>query len=136
MDNQLNRSSVKSLTRAKIWCFAIGQFGWSLLAALISSYVTNFYVPDEVTQQAGQPLFIPQGAIFLGITILGLITGIGRVFDAVTDPLIGSLSDRCPPKDGRRLPWPRPSGPRPGPEISCIRGRKRGSRERPFQSRR
>ena len=107
MDNHLNRSSVKALTRAKIWCFAIGQFGWSLLAALISSYVTNFYVPDEVTLQAGQPLFIPQGAIFLGITILGLITGIGRVFDAVTDPMIGSLSDRCTSKDGRRIPFMR-----------------------------
>ena len=94
----------KQLTRGKVWCFALGQFGWSLLAALISSYVTAYYVPDEATQLAGQPLFIHQGAIFLGLTILGLITGIGRVFDAVTDPLIGSLSDRCRSKAGAAYP--------------------------------
>ena len=100
-------ANVKTLTRGKVWCFALGQFGWSLLAALISSYVTAYYVPDETTIAAGQPLFIHQGAIFLGITILGLITGIGRVFDAVTDPLIGSMSDRCRSKDGRRIPFMR-----------------------------
>ena len=99
----------RQLTLGKVWCFALGQFGWSLLAALISSYVTAYYVPDEATQLAGQPLFIPQGAIFLGLTILGLITGIGRVFDAVTDPLIGSLSDRCRSRDGRRIPFMRAS---------------------------
>ena len=98
---------VRQLTQGKIWCFALGQFGWSLLAALISSYVTAYYVPDANTIEAGQPLFIHQGAIFLGITILGLITGIGRVFDAVTDPLIGSMSDRCKSKDGRRIPFMR-----------------------------
>ncbi len=98
---------VKQLTRGKIWCFALGQFGWSLLAALLSNFVTAYYVPDEATQAAGQPLFIPQGAIFLGITVLGLITGLGRVFDAVTDPLVGSLSDRCRSKDGRRIPFMR-----------------------------
>ncbi|MBQ9409083.1 MAG: MFS transporter [Clostridia bacterium] len=98
---------VRQLTQGKIWCFALGQFGWSLLAALISSYVTAYYVPDANTIEAGQPLFIHQGAIFLGITILGLITGIVRVFDAVTDPLIGSMSDRCKSKDGRRIPFMR-----------------------------
>ena len=97
----------KELTQGKIWCFALGQFGWSLLAALISSYVTAYYVPDAKTIEAGQPLFIQQGAIFLGITILGLITGLGRVFDAVTDPLVGSLSDRCRSKAGRRIPFMR-----------------------------
>ena len=58
-------SAVKNLTRGKVWCFAMGQFGWSLLAALISSYVTAYYVPDAATIEAGQPLFIHQGAIFL-----------------------------------------------------------------------
>ncbi len=100
-------TGVKTISRGKVWCFALGQFGWSLLAALISSYVTAYYVPDQTTIEAGQPLFIPQGAVFLGITILGLITGIGRVFDAVTDPLVGSLSDRCRSKDGRRIPFMR-----------------------------
>ncbi len=104
---QKETSGVKQLTQGKIWCFALGQFGWSLLAALISSYVTAYYVPDKATIKAGQPLFICQSALFLGITVLGLINGIGRVFDAVTDPLIGSMSDRCRSKAGRRIPFMR-----------------------------
>ena len=29
--------AVKKLSTGKVWCFAVGQFGWSVLAALISS---------------------------------------------------------------------------------------------------
>ena len=98
----------KPLTRGKVWTFAIGQFGWSLLAALISSYMADYYVPSEETMALGHKIFIPQGAVIFGtITILACITGLGRVFDAITDPLIGSLSDRCRSKAGRRIPFMR-----------------------------
>ena len=39
------------------------------------------------------------------LTILGLITALSRVFDAVTDPLIASMSDRSKNKRGRRIPF-------------------------------
>jgi len=101
-------SQVKKLSTGKVWCFAVGQFGWSVLAALISSWLVNYYQPDLATRQAGQPIFIPQGLAILGVlTVLGAITAFGRVFDAVTDPLIASLSDRCKSKDGRRIPFMR-----------------------------
>ena len=105
--NALPPKPAKELTQSKIWCFAMGQFGWSLLAALISSYVMAYYVPNKEALADGQPKFFYQGALFLGITIMGLITGIGRVFDAVTDPLVGSLSDRCRSRAGRRIPFMR-----------------------------
>ena len=98
----------KKLSTGKVWCFAVGQFGWSVLAALISSWLVNYYQPDLATQQAGQPIFIPQGLAILGVlTVLGAITAFGRIFDAVTDPLIASLSDRCKSRDGRRIPFMR-----------------------------
>ena len=101
-------NNVKKLSTGKVWCFAVGQFGWSVLAALISSWLVNYYQPDVATQQAGQPIFIPQGLAILGIlTVLGAITAFGRIFDAVTDPLIASLSDRCKSKAGRRIPFMR-----------------------------
>lgn len=101
-------NAIKKLSTGKVWCFAVGQFGWSVLAALISSWLVNYYQPDLATQQAGQPIFIPQGLAILGIlTILGAITAFGRIFDAVTDPLIASLSDCCKSKDGRRIPFMR-----------------------------
>lgn len=95
----------KKLTRGKVWCFAIGQFGWSLLSALISNYLVNFYVPDKSTGLAENPFFETGPAIFGLISILALITGFGRVFDAVTDPWIASLSDRSKNPKGRRIPF-------------------------------
>ena len=101
-------NTLKKLSTGKVWCFAVGQFGWSVLAALISSWLVNYYQPDLTTQAAGQPIFIPQGLAILGVlTVLGAITAFGRIFDAVTDPLIASLSDRCKSKAGRRIPFMR-----------------------------
>ena len=37
--------------------------------------------------------------------MLGLVTALSRIFDAVTDPLIASLSDRSKNKRGRRIPF-------------------------------
>ncbi len=99
---------MKKLTNGKVWCFAIGQFGWSVLAALISTWLVPFYQPDPAALKAGQPIFIPQGRVILGaLTVLGAITAFGRVFDAVTDPMIASFSDRCKSKAGRRIPFMR-----------------------------
>lgn len=39
------------------------------------------------------------------MTVLGLITALSRIFDAVTDPLVASLSDRSKNKRGRRIPF-------------------------------
>lgn len=97
---------MKKLTKSKMFLFAIGQFGWALLAGLISNWLIYFYQPDEVARKAGQTVFIPQGLVILGVfTIIGAITAIGRVFDAFTDPWIASLSDRCKSKNGRRIPF-------------------------------
>ena len=95
----------KTLSKGKVWCFAIGQLGWSILSALISSWLVNYYQPDNATVAQGHSVFVPQGAIFIGLTVVGLITAFGRVFDAVTDPLIASASDRCKSKNGRRIPF-------------------------------
>ena len=42
-----------------MWCFAIGQFGWSLLSALITNWLVYFYEPTTENIEAGQTLFIP-----------------------------------------------------------------------------
>lgn len=99
---------MKRITKGKMWIFAIGQLGWSILAGIISNWLVYFYQPDQASQELGQTLFIPQGVIALGLfTVIGLITFCGRIFDAVTDPWIASLSDRCKSKDGRRIPFMR-----------------------------
>lgn len=97
---------MKRLTTGKIWQFAAGQFGWAMLSGIISNWLVYFYQPDEVAISQGQTVFIPQGLAILGIiTVIGGITALGRVFDAFTDPMIASLSDRCTSKNGRRIPF-------------------------------
>lgn len=97
---------MKSLSKGKIWLLAVGQLGWAMLSGLISNWLVYFYQPDETAQAAGQTIFIPQGRVLLGVfTIIGAITALGRVFDAVTDPWIASLSDKCKSKLGRRIPF-------------------------------
>lgn len=97
---------MKKLTMGKMWLFAIGQFGWSTLSGLIGSWLVYFYQPNAEAIEAGQTVFIPQGLVVFGvITIIGAITAVGRIFDAVTDPWIASLSDRCKAKAGRRIPF-------------------------------
>ena len=97
---------MKKLTKGKMWCFAIGQFGWSLLSALITNWLVYFYQPNADSIAEGQTLFIPQGRVVFGIaTIIGGIAALGRIFDAVTDPLIANLSDRSKNPRGRRIPF-------------------------------
>ena len=93
---------MKRLSKKQMWIFAVGQLGWSTLGGIINAWLVTFYLPtaDGATQ------FIPSGLIILGVlTVLGLITAISRVFDAVTDPLIASMSDRSKNKRGRRIPF-------------------------------
>ena len=77
-----------------------------LLSGIISNWLVYFYQPDKTAISQGQTVFIPQGLVVLGIfTIIGGITAFGRIFDAFTDPMIASWSDRCTSKNGRRIPF-------------------------------
>jgi GPH family glycoside/pentoside/hexuronide:cation symporter len=99
----------KAITNKLLWLFAIGQLGWSMLSALIANWLVYIYQPDAANVAAGQTLFIPQGRVIFGaITIIGGITALGRIFDAVTDPWIANLSDNCRKNPrGRRIPFMR-----------------------------
>ena len=89
-----------------LWMFAIGQLGWAALAGVISNCLVFYYMPEDSLLAQGHTLFITQSAVFLGfLTVIGAITALGRVFDAVTDPLIAALSDRCKHRLGRRIPF-------------------------------
>ena len=97
---------MKNLTKGKMWCYAIGQLGWSIISGLIGSWLVYFYQPNQEAINDGMINLIPSGRVVFGVlTIIGLITAIGRVFDAVTDPLIASLSDRSKNPRGRRNPF-------------------------------
>ena len=86
--------------------FAIGQLGWSMLSGIISAWLVTYYLPTAQDIGAGAIQYIKPGLVIGGfMTILGLITALSRIFDAVTDPLIASLSDRSKNPRGRRTPF-------------------------------
>ena len=93
----------KRLTKKQMIIFAIGQLGWSMLSGIISAWLVTFYLPKE----SGVTRFIYPFLIGGFITVLGIITACSRIFDAVTDPLIASLSDRSKNPKGRRIPFMR-----------------------------
>ena len=106
MENVKANKSLKRLTKKQIWIFAVGQLGWSILGGIVNTWLVTFYLPTADNIAAGAIQYITPGLIIGGfLTILGLITAISRLFDAVTDPLIASLSDRSKNRRGRRIPF-------------------------------
>lgn len=98
----------RRLTKKEMRTFAIGQLGWSILGGIINAWLVTFYLPTSDDVAKGAPFYVPTGLIIFGIlTVLGLIAFICRIFDAVTDPLIASLSDRSTNPKGRRIPFMR-----------------------------
>lgn len=101
-------TSVKELASARILrLFAIGQLGWAILSGVISNWLVYFYMPSDTLQAEGMPLFITQGAVFAGLTVIGIITACGRLLDGFIDPFIASRSDSLENPLGRRIPFMR-----------------------------
>ncbi len=97
---------MKRLSKKQMWIFAIGQLGWSLLGGIINTWLVTFYLPTQGDIESGAIQYIQPGLVIGGVlTLLGLIAFICRIFDAVTDPLVASLSDRSKNKRGRRIPF-------------------------------
>ena len=98
--------NTRRLTKKEMWIFAIGQLGWSILGGIVNTWLVTFYLPTQESVEAGAKFYVPTGLIIFGVlTVLGLITFVCRIFDAVTDPWIASLSDRSRNPKGRRIPF-------------------------------
>ena len=97
---------MKRLSKKQMWIFAIGQLGWSMLSGIISAWLVFFYLPSQETIDSGVKILVPSGLIIGGVlTVLGLITALCRIWDAVTDPMVANMSDNCKSKKGRRIPF-------------------------------
>lgn len=72
------------------------MFSFSLMSAPLAmgGLVLVFFLPTFYAVEMG-----------LGLTAVGLVFALGRVFDVFTDPLIGNLSDETRSRWGARRPW-------------------------------
>jgi GPH family glycoside/pentoside/hexuronide:cation symporter len=69
--------------------YGAGDFGPAIAANILVFYLLFF-----LTDVAG----LPAG-------LAGSVLMIGKIFDAINDPIVGLLSDRTQTRWGRRLPW-------------------------------
>lgn len=86
---EMKQQSGHRLTTATKLAYGAGEFGPALAANLMIFYLLFF-----LTSVAGIP---PALAAFIPM--------VGKLWDAINDPLIGWLSDRTKSRYGRRIPW-------------------------------
>ena len=92
----------KKLPKRKMIRYCLSDIAKGLFNGMIGNYLLYFYQP---TVKSGIPGLLPQNKLLGFLTVMALLTGLGKVVDAVTDPWVANLSDRCTHKDGRRMPF-------------------------------
>ena len=94
IDEKLGRLPLK----VKIY-HGLGNLGMGFVLGIHMLYLVYFFFPPK---DVGIPYVIPQGSLIFGLTVLGLICALGRLVDAVTDPLIATWNDNCKHPKGKR----------------------------------
>lgn len=92
----------KKLPKRKMIRYCLSDVAKGLFTGMISNYLLYFFQP---TAKSGIPSLLPDSKLLGFITVMALLTGLGKIIDAVTDPWVASLSDKCSHKDGRRMPF-------------------------------
>ena len=92
----------KTLPKRKMIRYCLSDIAKGLFNGMIGNYLLYFYQP---TVKSGIPSLLPQNKLLGFLTVMALLTGLGKVVDAITDPWVANLSDRCTHKDGRRMPF-------------------------------
>ncbi|MBQ8210582.1 MAG: MFS transporter [Clostridia bacterium] len=92
----------KTLPKRKMYRYCLADIAKGLFNGMIGNYLLYFFQP---TVKSGLPTLLPENKLLGFITIMALITAVGKIVDAVTDPIVASLSDKCTNKAGRRMPF-------------------------------
>ncbi len=85
------------LTVGQKTTFGLPSFAMNLSGALFGGWLTYFYLPPE-DSGAGKVALVAASAFAVAQLV-------GRIVDAIADPLVGYWSDRSRNKMGRRLPF-------------------------------
>ena len=81
--------SEERLSRAQILSYSLPAFGAAMVLISVSVYLPKFYTDDLLVSPA----------------LLSWVFLLGRLWDAVTDPIMGHISDRTKSRWGRRRPY-------------------------------
>lgn len=83
---------MKQISTSRKVLYGMGGLAMNLTNLIIAQWLLKLYAPDKL-------------AVLVPSFLFGLFFTLGRVTDAVTDPLIGFWSDHCRSKRGRRIPF-------------------------------
>ena len=88
-DQNLRVTAQQSISFTELIGFAIPTVGAGYMFCLVSLYLMKFATD----------------VLLIAPAVMGFIFGISRFWDAVSDPLVGYLSDKTQTRLGRRRPW-------------------------------
>lgn len=99
--------TAKKIPRRKLIQYFSSDIAKGLFNGMLGNYLLYFYQP---TGKSGLPSLLPifnfkEGSFWQFLTVMAIITGISKVVDAVTDPLVANWSDKCKSPRGRRMPF-------------------------------
>ncbi len=86
----------KRLTTKEIFFYNWGSISLNFVEGVLFTWIMFFYAPTNPG---------PDDIVYIPIVLTGVILAFGRIFDAITDPLIGNFSDNLKSKWGRRKPF-------------------------------
>ena len=92
----------RALTLFQKLAYSLGNFAQGVGPAIVVGWLQYFYTKTETTSSG---VVTATGAAFLSYTAFGLIAGAARMMEAVSNPVIGYLSDRTRTRFGRRKSW-------------------------------
>ena len=75
--------------KKELWMFSLGGFGQGMIYAMMSSYISDYYL----------------SVLGLAPTFVLLLMLLARVWDAINDPLMGIIVDRHTTKWGKMKPY-------------------------------
>lgn len=93
IDMYNNTTKIKLSVRQRI-DYAVYDFGYMLVYYWVNAFLTIYYTD----------------VIGVSLAAVATLTLVLRVFDALNDPIIGSIADRTKSKNGRYRPWLRYGG--------------------------
>ncbi len=79
----------KYLGKKEIWLYSVAALGQGMMYAIMSGYITDFYLQ----------------VLHLGLPFVLILTFVSRFWDAVNDPIVGSIVDRHTTKWGKFKPY-------------------------------
>ena len=82
-------NNTKFVSKKEFWMYAVGGMGQGMIYAIMSSYISEFYLNVAVLP----PVFVL------------LLMLLARVWDAVNDPMMGMIADRYTTKWGKYKPY-------------------------------